>query len=91
MSILVCKQKPCQEKEIVEKVVVKVFQGIGFASFHTASFTFVANISSEAHRGQSFSHFVLGNPSEGVKKFVFFCAWPFQDGSLSGTLECRAS
>jgi hypothetical protein len=64
MSILVCKQKPCQEKEIVEKVVVKVFQGIGFASFHTASFTFVANISSEAHRGQSFSHFVLGNHSD---------------------------
>ena len=29
--------------------------------------------------------------SEGVKKLVFFCPWPFQDGSLSGTLECRAS
>ena len=28
---------------------------------------------------------------EGVKKFVSNCPWPFQDGSLSGTLERRAS
>ena len=40
-------------------LVVRVFQGIGFAFFHTASFTLIANISSEAHLGQSLSYFIL--------------------------------
>jgi len=40
-------------------LIVRVFQGIGFAFFHTASFTLIANISSEAHRGQSFGYFYL--------------------------------
>jgi MFS family permease len=40
-------------------LIVRVIQGIGYAFFSTASFTLVANISSEAHRGQSLSYFVL--------------------------------
>jgi len=40
-------------------LIVRVFQGIGFAFFTTASFTFVANISPEAHRGQSLGYFIL--------------------------------
>jgi len=40
-------------------LIVRVFQGIGFAFFHTAVFTLIANISSEAHRGQSVSYFTL--------------------------------
>src|SRR4030043_205530 len=39
--------------------VVRVFQGIGFAFFSTASFTFIANISSKTHRGQSLGYFTL--------------------------------
>jgi len=38
---------------------VRLFQGIGFAFFHTASFTFIANISSPDHRGQSLGYFYL--------------------------------
>jgi len=34
-------------------LVVRVFQGIGFAFFHTASYTLAANISPQANRGQS--------------------------------------
>jgi len=45
---------------------VRVFQGIGFAFFHTASFTLIANISSEAHRGQSFSYFTLAMTVSGA-------------------------
>src|SRR4030066_132969 len=41
-------------------LMVRVFQGIGFAFFSTASFQFIANISPEAHRGQSVSYFFLG-------------------------------
>jgi len=41
-------------------LMVRVFQGIGFAFFSTASFQFIANISPEAHRGQSISYFFLG-------------------------------
>jgi MFS family permease len=40
-------------------LIVRVFQGIGFAFFSTASFTFIANISSKAHRGQSLGYFTL--------------------------------
>jgi MFS family permease len=40
-------------------LIVRVFQGIGLAFFHTASFTLIANISPEAHRGQSLSYFLL--------------------------------
>jgi predicted MFS family arabinose efflux permease len=40
-------------------LTVRVFQGIGFAFFHTASYTLVANISSKTHRGQSLSYFYL--------------------------------
>jgi predicted MFS family arabinose efflux permease len=39
---------------------VRIFQGIGYAFFSTASFTLIANISPEAHRGQSVSYFFLG-------------------------------
>ena len=38
---------------------VRFFQGIGFAFFHTASYTLVANISPAAHRGQSLSYFYM--------------------------------
>jgi MFS family permease len=40
-------------------LILRIFQGIGWAFFNTASFTLIANISSEAHRGQSFSNFYL--------------------------------
>ena len=41
-------------------LIVRLFQGFGFACFGTASFTLIANISSKSHRGQSFSYFFLG-------------------------------
>jgi MFS family permease len=47
-------------------LIVRVFQGIGFAFFHTASFTLVANISPEAHRGQSLSYFSLATSISGA-------------------------
>jgi MFS family permease len=40
-------------------LIVRVFQGIGFAFFHTASYTLVANITPEAHRGQGLSVFYM--------------------------------
>ena len=40
-------------------LIVRIFQGIGFAFFHTAVFTLIVNISSEAHRGRSLSYFYL--------------------------------
>jgi MFS family permease len=40
-------------------LIVRVFQGIGFAFFSTASFILITNISPEAHRGQSLSYFLL--------------------------------
>jgi MFS family permease len=40
-------------------LIVRVFQGIGFAFFHTAAFTLIANISSKGHRGQSIGYFIL--------------------------------
>src|SRR4030065_1512976 len=40
-------------------LIVRVFQGIGLAFFYTASVTLIANISPEAHRGQSLSYFYL--------------------------------
>ena len=40
-------------------LIVRVFQGVGFAFFHTASYTLIANISSEVNRGQSVSYFFL--------------------------------
>jgi MFS family permease len=39
--------------------LVRIFQGVGYAFFYTASFTLIANISPEAHRGQSLSYFLL--------------------------------
>jgi MFS family permease len=39
--------------------IVRAFQGVGLALFHTASFTMIANISPEAHLGQSLSYFFL--------------------------------
>jgi len=39
--------------------MVRIFQGMGLAFFYTASFTLIANISPEAHRGQSLSYFYL--------------------------------
>jgi MFS family permease len=38
---------------------VRFFHGIGYAFFYTASFTLIANISPEAHRGQSLSYFLV--------------------------------
>jgi MFS family permease len=40
-------------------LIVRIFQGIGFACFSTATLLLIANISPEAHRGQSFSYFLL--------------------------------
>jgi predicted MFS family arabinose efflux permease len=40
-------------------LAVRVIQGVGFAFFHTASFTLAANVSLEGHRGRSLSYFVL--------------------------------
>jgi MFS family permease len=39
--------------------MVRAFQGVGLAFFHTASFTMIAHISPEAHLGQSLSYFFL--------------------------------
>jgi MFS family permease len=47
-------------------LIVRVFQGIGFAFFHTASFTLIANISPETHRGQSLSYFALAMSISGA-------------------------
>jgi MFS family permease len=41
-------------------LMVRVFQGVGYAFFSTASFTLIANISPEAHRGQSVGYFFVG-------------------------------
>jgi MFS family permease len=38
---------------------VRLLQGIGFAFFHTASFTLIANITPPDHRGQSLGYFYL--------------------------------
>jgi len=40
-------------------LVVRFIQGIGFALFHTSSYTLVANISPETRRGQVLSYFFL--------------------------------
>ncbi|MBS3918774.1 MAG: MFS transporter [Deltaproteobacteria bacterium] len=40
-------------------LMIRVFHGFGFALFYTASTTFIANISPEAHRGQSIGYFFL--------------------------------
>ncbi len=40
-------------------LLVRVFQGIGFAFFTTASITLIANISPAAYRGQSLSYFLM--------------------------------
>jgi predicted MFS family arabinose efflux permease len=40
-------------------LTVRVIQGVGLACFSTSSFTLIANISPEAHRGQSLSLFYL--------------------------------
>src|SRR4030042_182498 len=40
-------------------LVLRLFQGMGFAFFQTASMTLIANISPEDHRGQSLSYFYL--------------------------------
>jgi len=39
--------------------IVRIFQGIGLAFFFTASFTFISNISPDAHRGQTLSYYLL--------------------------------
>ena len=40
-------------------LIVRVFHGVGLAFSFTALFTLIANISPEAHRGQSLSYFFL--------------------------------
>ena len=40
-------------------LIVRVFQGIGLASFYTAAVVLAINVSSESHRGQSLSYFYL--------------------------------
>jgi len=47
-------------------LIVRVFHGIGFAFFQTASFTLIANMSPEAHRGQSLSYFSLAMSISGA-------------------------
>jgi MFS family permease len=39
--------------------IVRIIQGMGLAFFYTASFTFISNISPDAHRGQSLSYYLL--------------------------------
>ena len=39
--------------------LLRIVQGVALALFHTASFTLIANISPEAHLGQSLSYFFL--------------------------------
>src|SRR4030065_1781097 len=39
-------------------LIVRVFQGIGFAFFHTAVYTLIANISSRAKRGHMISYLI---------------------------------
>jgi MFS family permease len=39
--------------------IVRILHGIGLAFFSTASFTLIANISPEAHRGESLSYYYL--------------------------------
>ncbi len=38
---------------------LRIFHGVGMALFSTASFTFIANITPRAHRGQTISYFSL--------------------------------
>ncbi len=40
-------------------LAVRFLQGVGLALYHTAAYTFVANITSPARRGQAMSYFVL--------------------------------
>jgi MFS family permease len=40
-------------------LIVRLLQGVGLAFFATASFTLIANISPDAHRGKSLSYFSL--------------------------------
>lgn len=40
-------------------MIVRILQGIGLAFFYTATFTLIANISPEAHRGQSLGYFYM--------------------------------
>ena len=42
-------------------LILRAFQGISAAFFYTASFTLIANISPEEHRGQSISLYYLSN------------------------------
>jgi MFS family permease len=46
--------------------IVRVFHGIGFGFFHTSSFTFMANIASKAHRGQTLGYFALAMTISGA-------------------------
>lgn len=45
---------------------VRFIQGLGFGFFHTAVYTLIANISSEAHRGESISYFTLAMTLSGA-------------------------
>ena len=40
-------------------LIVRLIQGVGFACFHTAAFTLIANTSEVGHRGQNLSYFIL--------------------------------
>lgn len=40
-------------------LIVRLLQGVGYAFFYTGSLTLIANISPDAHRGQSLSYFLL--------------------------------
>lgn len=40
-------------------LIVRIFHGIGFGFFHTASFALAANTAPKAHRGQSLGYFSL--------------------------------
>ena len=44
-------------------LIVRIFQGIGFAFFHTAAFALIASISSEARRGRGLNYFVWPSTS----------------------------
>ena len=47
-------------------LIVRVFHGIGFGLLQTASFTLIARVSPEIHRGQSFGYFFMSSNVPGA-------------------------
>jgi MFS family permease len=47
-------------------LIVRILHGIGFGLFQTASFTLIARVSPEIHRGQSFGYFFMSSNVPGA-------------------------